>query len=156
MSTSTDGQICYGILFGDDYEFPWDSGEWHDGIEDWWLYEVCGYRNPFELYDEQGSWLNGIKPPEQQIREYYDPQYAFLDDHPIPVRLVNYCSGDYPMYIVAAPSSVIIASRGYPEAIGTRSFATVTEEEAALLIEFCREHFGVFEEPSWWLSSYWG
>lgn len=153
MTTSTNGQICYGVLFDEDHEFPWD--EWEDGIEEWWLYRVCDYHNPFELFDERGNWLDGAKPPEQRIREYYDHRHTFLDSHPIPVRLVNYCSGDYPMYIVAAPSSVIIASRGYPEAIGVRSFATVTEEEAVLLIEFCRKHLGVTEGPRWWLSSYW-
>lgn len=156
MTTSTNGQICYGVLFDEDHEFPWDSDEWEDDIEEWWLYEVCGYRPPFELYDTQGNWLNGIRPLDWQLREYYDSRHAFQDSHPMPVALVNYCSGDYPMYIVAIPNSVIIANRGYPEVVGVWNFTTVTEEEAALLMEFCREYLGVTEEPSWWLSSYWG
>ena len=27
MGVSTDGQICFGISFGEDFEFPWDAYE---------------------------------------------------------------------------------------------------------------------------------
>jgi len=33
MTVSTDGQICYGILFGEDAIFPWDDEKWDSEIE---------------------------------------------------------------------------------------------------------------------------
>ena len=56
MGTSTDGRINYGILFEEDFQFPWDEDEKYDGdIEQWWMYKVHGYKNPIELFDESIS-----------------------------------------------------------------------------------------------------
>lgn len=39
MGISTDGEICYGIIFEDGYEFPWDID--HEGDpEMWWISEI--------------------------------------------------------------------------------------------------------------------
>lgn len=88
MSVSTDGQLCYGILCGEDIEFPWDDQQYDGDIDLWWA-TICGF-----LYDQ----------------EYLD----FLTNHPLPVELVNYCSAGYPMYILAVPLSGTSARRGYP------------------------------------------
>lgn len=39
MGVSTNAQICYGILFDEDFEFPWNGGEYGGGFDDlieWW------------------------------------------------------------------------------------------------------------------------
>ena len=154
MTISTDGQICYGIPFDESCEFPWDDKRW-DGIEDWWLYEVCGYTNPFELYIN-GGYIDGIRPPEEEIDQYHKTMIGFQVKHPCPITLVNYCSCDAPMYILAVPSSIIVANRGYPKHIDVTRLV-VSNQEIDALFEFCREHnlYGL-ASPKWWLSSYWG
>lgn len=155
MTVSTDGQICYGIRFDEDMEFPWESDEWDRDFEDWWIYEACGYKNPFELFTAQGEWIRGKKPPEEKIDEYYDARSAFRDSHPLPIELVNYCSGDYPMYILAVPSSCHTAHRGYPENF-IPSNLSVSNEEMDRLGQFCEKWGLEGGEQGWWLSSYWG
>jgi len=164
MGVSTDGQISFGILFEEGYEFPWDC-EAHDGdVEDWWIYKVCGYKNPIELYDGKGEYINGREPSKEESDLYYDTKRKFFEAHPIPVELVNYCSGDYPMYMVALPNSCMSNSRGDPKEIDLQKL-TVTEEDKAKLIEFCEKHCKPSEDsccefpemkPKWYLSSYWG
>ena len=154
MGVSTNGQICYGILFEESYEFPWDSDEWDGDIETWWLYEVCGYQNPFELRDESGHYLDDARPLKERINEYYDTQQAFKEKCPVlPVVSVNCFSYAYPVYILAAPSSVMVARRGYPKEIGA---LTVAEADRELLIAFCNDYdIETNGEPKWWLSSLW-
>lgn len=46
MSTSTNGEICYGILFEEGYEFPWNDGE----MIEWWEDKPNSSSSlPFEL-----------------------------------------------------------------------------------------------------------
>jgi hypothetical protein len=154
MTVSTDGQICFGVLLGEGYELPWDNEDYDGWIESWWL-DVQGYKPPFEIYDESG-YIGGVKPPEEKIREYHDHRYAYKVAHPQPVKLVNCCSGKYPMYILAVPSSCKGANRGYPEAFNPADL-TVTQEEVDTLMQFCADYGIEYEgKPQWWLSSYWG
>lgn len=157
MGVSTDGQICFGIALEEDTQFPWDTDE-HDGdIEHWWIYEVHGYKSSFELFGPYGEWLNGVEPPASRIDEYYDAKCAFKAALPsLPIELVLHCSGDYPMYILAVPRTVKVASRGYPEEIKPDEMV-VTEDECNLLIAFCEKHnIEIEDKPRWWLSSLWG
>ena len=153
MGTSTDGQICFGYVFDDGYEFPWSEEEESGGgdIETWWR-NIRGF-SPSQRPD----WGNDSQPNRQQVMDtYFAERNAFDIAHPLPVKLVNYCSHDYPMYILAVPATYREASRGYPEAF-TPSDLHVTEEGAAKLKAFIEE-FALKPkgEPQWWLSSYWG
>ena len=49
VGTSTNGQLCYGTAFVEDFEFPWGDGE----IEYWWTYTVHGFKHSFELKDQR-------------------------------------------------------------------------------------------------------
>src|SRR5690242_14196191 len=99
MSVSTNGQICYGVVFPDGYEFPWGESN----IDDWWL-EECGYKPSINIYaDTETGYVDNKKPDQKIIDQYYDEKVNFLKDHLIPVAVVNYCSGDYPMYLLAIP-----------------------------------------------------
>ena len=147
MGVSTDGQICLGIVFDEDYEFPWED----EDIKVWWE-EVRGYEKPFEIYDDSGRKL-GVT--QDQVNEYHQHSRDWQEANPLPVELVNYCSGDYPMYILAVPSSVINASRGFPVEISPD--LTIKQEELEPFISFTREYLPELSlEVRWYLSSYWG
>lgn len=155
MTTSTNGQLCYGIFFEDGYEFPWDSEKYDGDLESWWLYEVCKYQDPFVLYNSKGDYIDGRKPPDEKETEYYNARHEFKDAHPCPVELVNYCSCDYPMYILAVSDQVKFANRGYPQEI-TQEDLTALVCGLDILTQFCQEHgIETDEEPKLWLSSLW-
>ena len=153
MGVSTDGIVCYGICLDEDQELPWE--ECYDDIEEWWIREILGYENPFEIYDEDGEYIDGIKPPKEKFGQYYDAYFAFKKDNPLPVKLVQHCSDEYPMYILALPRTVTRASRGYPEPIST---SPMLSQDCAMLVNFCDRHgIDIAEKRlGWWLASYWG
>lgn len=155
MGTSTNGQICYGVVFDEEYEFPWDKE--HDGdIDNWWLYEVHGFKHSFELFDADGCYLNGRKPSGEESSRYFNESMDFAAAQPLPVVLVNYCSGDCPMYVLAVPGTVITARRGFPEEFDPASLA-VTDSGRDALLKFCSDHgIELFQDPTWLLTSYWG
>jgi hypothetical protein len=131
MGTSTDGQICYGIITDEDNEFPWDGDEFEGDEEEWW------------------AWETGWEPTDEC-------QYSFQwnEKHPMPFKLVNYCSGDFPMWIVAVPETVINANRGYPKSFDPARL-TVSTEGLEAFKEFLAK-YSIEGDAKWWLSSYWG
>ena len=150
MGVSTDGQICYGIAFEEDFAFPWG-----DNLEEWWTYKVHGFKHSLELFDADGSYLNGRKPTAAETERYYGERRAFNATIPLPVQLVNYCSGDYPMYALAVPSTVLTASRGNPT-VFEPSALTVTRSEKDALLKFLADHnIEAPSEPAWLLTSLW-
>lgn len=155
MSVSTDGQICFGILFEESFEFPWDLSPWDGEYEDWWR-DMNGYEPPFNLYDSRGNYLDGIEPSKDRIHEYYAARREFDKARPFPVELVNVCSCDFPIYILAAPGTFIYAARGYPKELGVTDLAVKTTNVDALYA-FCKK-YGIETEASakWYLSGYWG
>lgn len=156
MGVSTNGQICYGIQFDEGTEFPWDNEKYEGDIDNWWLYGVVGFKHSFEIYGDDGNYIDGKEPSDDVIEAYYAEQRAVEEANPLPVELINYCSDKVPMYIIAVPSTIKRAFRGYPTWFDP-SGLTVTDEEKAALIAFCETHGIVtLEEPMWWLSSYWG
>lgn len=153
MSISSDGQICYGVAFEEDYEFPW--GE--EDIEDWWI-EKLRFQHSFELFDESGEYLPEFhpRPPEEKINQYFGERREFLKQNPLPVKLVLHCSYDYPMYILAVSSSFLHTVRGYPEKFDPQNL-TISEEEKKNLLDFCeRYNLQYTDGPSWFLSSLFG
>ena len=81
MGVSTDAIICYGIPFKEGTEFPWEDKE----IEDWWL-EVCGYKEPFKIFTEEGEYIDGIKPLQSVMYEYFKHKREFLENNPLPIH----------------------------------------------------------------------
>ena len=154
MSVSTDVILCYGFSFDEDYEFPWeDSGDSEWDIESWWLESVHGYKPPFRLFTDDGDYIDGRKPPSERVSEYFAHRRAFAKEHPLPIRLIMHCHGDYPMWILAAPSSVTVARRGYPEEIHV--LLPVSGEELNALEDFCERWELGGDGPGWWLVSLW-
>lgn len=154
MGTSTNGLIFYGVALEEDYEFPW-SGDREGDIEEWWIYDVLGYKPSFEIYDASGEYIDGVKPDNDIISNYHGEKREFLKSNPLPIEIQNYCSGDYPMYAIAVKGTVIEACRGYPVTINP-SDLVVTQEQRDTLVGFCARHNIIIEEPVWMLASYWG
>lgn len=161
MGTSTDGQLCYGYLFDEGHEFPWYSEDDFGDLEMWWE-EQNGYvelpleREPYTEDGDYQEWFKKLSRDEQD--KYLDPRWEhhrkWVKDNPIPFDLVNYCSGDCPMYILAVPSTVITANRGYPERI-----VSLPEIKGIKQFTECLQKYGIhdcIEQPSWYLSSYMG
>ena len=146
MSVSTDGQLCFGIKFEEEFEFPWNGME----LNEWWR-EVndCPVESP---YDEYG----GLKQEatDANVDAYFD-QLLFWDTaNPFPVELVNYQASSSPAWILAVPSSCRSCSRGYPMELKLYDLPVTLEEERNLL-DFCKRFNIETELPSWYLSSYW-
>lgn len=148
MGQSTDGEISFGYIFEEGFEFPWDQ---YDDIEDWWR-DVNGFAPTFYPYNEEGGHKPGVT--KDQIDAYFDEKREWVKNNSFPVQLVNYCSGECPMYILAVPGSVLTANRGYPKVI---TEMTVTNEQKAALLDFCVKYEIDLEEqePLWRVSSCW-
>ena len=157
MSVSTNGQICYGLLCEDGTKFPWDAEKYAGDIETWWR-DVHDYRPSVELYDEDGEYLGGQEPSQAQLDTYFAEYHAWYKAHPLPVELVNYCSDDLPMFILAVPTTCLRCERGYPAQFEP---SALTVDIAALgrLEAFCDQYgieYEIDSQLGWWLSSYWG
>lgn len=139
MGQSTDGELWYGVVFEDGYEFPWDAESFDGDIKDWWRAEQ-GFDST-RGYPAAG-WL-----------EY---QNQFDAERPCPVEVVNYCSGEYPMYALAVTGTLQTASRGYPKLIEGLG---ISDGEIQPLRDFLVK-YELKPEPDkpegWYLSSYWG
>lgn len=93
--------------------------------------------------------------------------YLLDEKHPITwdpeaiyefVRLVNVCSLQYPIWLIAVGASVVTANRGYPKVVDP--FTLILNAKAdvlwpEILDTFCAEHnIKVEGKPVWYLSSY--
>lgn len=149
MGVSTDGELNFGIIFEEDTEFPWEKYD----FDDWWMNE-CGWEPPFELYDSDGEYIDGVRPPEEKIGEYFRAMREFESKNPAPIRLINYCSSKFPMWMIAVGQGHR-ASRGYPQRINPDELI-VYPEEIEMLKDFCEKYIGEFSDPGWYLTSYYG
>jgi len=130
MGVSTNGNICFGIIFDEDFEFPWGD----ECFDDWYVTKHLG----------------------MQFAEYRD-QLKFIRENPIPFELENYCSDGCEMFILAVPGTVKCAHRGYPEKfvpssllVDDSSLSKFNDAIKSLEID-CGE-----EKPEWILYSYMG
>jgi hypothetical protein len=160
MGVSTDAQISFGILFKEEEaEFPWHGEKYDWDIEEWWRDER-GYKPPFEIWEESSAeHKKGITPAQKS--EYYKHRKEWLQQNPVPATEVNYCSGEFPMYILAVPSTVLTAYRGHPVELVPAQLiyppkASVVELRAfyAFIEKYFPEHLS--PGPNWRLTSYWG
>jgi len=152
MGLSTNGEISYGVLFDEGYEFPWGDKD----IDDWWL-DVNGFKHSFEIFDEHGEYLNGVRPSDDVIDKWFEEKEDFKKTiPPLPVEMVNYCSGDYPMYILAIPGTVQTANRGYPTKVSPGDMM-ISDSSLNSFREFItRFELKPSDTENWYLTSYMG
>ena len=155
MGVSTDGQLCFGYLFEEGFEFPWDDEQFEDGYEDWWKH-INGYENPHEdPFTDDGEWKEGFSRDCPKTEIYYDYKRKWESNNPFPVEIINYCSYDCPMYIIAIPETCKSNRRGYPVEVDPATL--VVPEQLQRFKDWFEEHNIETEgEPKWWLSSFWG
>lgn len=156
MGVSTDGIIGYGVVFDEDYEFPWDAEKYDGDIEEWWMVQT-NYEPPFCPYtDDGGDYKPGINSESPEVSVWHTSRRDWIERNPVPVELVNYCSGDYPMIAVCVPGSVISCRRGCPLAFDTRDLKVTTDQHNDL--EFFLDEYGLVpdEGAQWYLMSFWG
>lgn len=137
MGISSDGQICYGIAFEEGYTFPWSGVDYDGEFETWWIVGVCGYENPFEIYTSQGEYINGVRPEQDKMDEYYKHYREFKEANPMPISVVSHCSYDYAMHIIAVPDTYMSNSRGFAEIININK---VGLEKEKTVIDFCEKY----------------
>lgn len=155
MGTSTNGEISFGVVIPEDTEFPWGAERFDGDIEEWWLEEI-GFKSTHQPFDEDGEYADGFRPDDPRINAYFDEKRIALEENPVPITLVNYCSGDYPMFVIAVPGVLLTCRRGDPLKISPLDM-TCSDQQVKELVTFLGkygiEHDG---EPGWLLTSYWG
>ncbi len=155
MGTSTNGELNYGILFEDGFEFPWDNE--FGNIQDWWYKTNCP-ESVFNPYTDDGNYKVGVKENDPRIREYFKYKDKWKKENPIGVKLINYCSADYPMYLLAIDGIGFTANRGSPELIDP-SLLVLEKANEEKIKSFCDKWGITIEEDQkcgWYLTSYWG
>jgi hypothetical protein len=151
MGVSTDGEISFGVLFEEGFEFPWDD---YDEVS-WWT-TVNGYEPPCQPFTDIGEYAEGFTKNDPRVREYFEHHREWLQANPLPFTTVNYCSAEYPAYILAIPGTVKTASRGYPEKFDLDSLK-VPSDKIDAFVAFCKKYLDMeAPEMHWYLSSYWG
>lgn len=151
MGVSTDGKICFGVDFDEDFEFPWNSEDDEIEIDDWWR-DLHNYVNPYQIWTDDGNLKEDITPEDK--RKYYDYRHQWIEDNPVPFELVNTCSCDYPIYMLAMPKTNVNCSRGYPTEIDLNMFNLVTQDVDKF--KTALKKYGLYiSEPKWYLSSLW-
>lgn len=83
MGVSARAILFHGVIFPEGYEFPWDETNDPD-VRYWWLYNVVGYKDPFEVYNDRGEYLPGIE--RNHVDAFYDAQRAALKENPFPFQ----------------------------------------------------------------------
>lgn len=173
MGISSDGILAFGVDLGepDDVELPWASdGEDDDGEFEEWYVGLHGV-TAAHLWDAYNAWaetpealaipghsgerLKAYEAAHPAWREELDAYYE--KKHEIegaaPIEIVQHCSYDYPMYIVAVPGTVTTAYRGSPEKIPDFD---VDSAKVAAAGDFCAAHGIPFDNPGWLLASMYG
>ena len=156
MGVSTDGQLSFGIMFDEGFQFPWtdpDDEEGDGGLAAWWR-RVNNMPEPaFYPYTEDGKYKQGVLVNDPRIDEYFLHRSDWLKANPIPIDLVEHCSISHQMYIISVPGLRFTASRGFPLEIAPEQLQ-VTCAQRQLPIIFC-EKWGIDmpDQPKWWLSS---
>lgn len=132
MGQSTNGTLVFGIDFGE--ELPEFLEEYSEDGDDWW------------------EFTDAISGVEKDDPEGWDKRSKFRESHV--ADLVLYCSGEYPMYILAVNGTETTVRRGDVEEIDPAKM-TVSPEVIQKFKDFCGEYGVEWEEPRWLLCSMW-
>ena len=158
MGVSTDGILYFGFDFYDADDAPEDH--WNPGEEDWEerYAEAHGCVDDSGLFNEHGEYAFAKDSPEflaarAKRDKYYDKKRAILNA--CPCKIDDHCSNEYPIYFVTLKAKSAKAWRGKHVEI-TPELLTVTENEVNQLKEFCKDMGIEWQEPKWYLASYWG
>ncbi len=102
MGMSLTVKVCCGVNMGteEDWEPPWDAC--NEDITDWWR-KVNGYKPPFQLWDENGNYVEG--KTEADYTPYSEHERQWDKQHPCPIEVVHYGVESYTGYIFTIPGT---------------------------------------------------
>lgn len=167
MGVSTDGQICFGILFEEGYGFSsWMKSVEKEDEDNEDEDEEVEYSDPEEgliaRWDVEHGWeaFKGSNYASLSDGAKYKLRAKFREEHPFPFRLLNVCTDRDPVYILAIKETYQFASRGYPEILPRElSSEEQVQKWTEELYDFCvkmKINSRDYKGPAWFLSSYWG
>lgn len=153
MGITVSGQLNFGIVFPEDFTFPWTEKfeQWDDwDFERWWR-EVNGFEPTFYPYDTLGEYKEGVG--DKEYDEYYEEKSKWDAEHPCPIQLIDYCGDTEEMNIIAVKEPTFMCFRGSPEVIDPEKLVG----DPDIVTDFCnRFEITMPHEPMWLLSSYMG
>ncbi len=134
MGTTTNGQLCFGIMLEWNFEIPWMNDEYGWDFENWWL-ELKGFKEKYN----------------------YKLKKEFLKQNPYNknIELVNYCHHEALMYIITLEKLNYLCWGGEPTIIDPLKL-NPTQQQKDEIIVFCKKFLNINDRPKWYLSSYWG
>jgi hypothetical protein len=140
MGTTTKGVIFHGIMFPDEFDFPWNGDKYDGNIDEWWIYECCGYKGTDE----------------------YSERKEFLKENPIPIALAWTYSYEYTCFGIAAIGSIVESSDDVTEL--NFSEMEINDVERNSVIDFCEKYIKTEDEgddfpelkTKWYLSGFHG
>lgn len=139
MGVSSDGLLVFGIDLGEELPEPWQAYE--DFDFDDYLAESAGHP----------AWRSGMT--DEESGAYHDQKWKIIEA--APVTLEEYCSYDFPMYILSIPETTIRVNRGDVEEIKPIDLV-VPREKIDAMKAWCEEHKIQWSEPKWLLCSMYG
>lgn len=164
MGTSTDAHLYFGFdIYSEDDSC--DDQDFYDNfvsrIEEDWA-EI--WADKLGLKDESGFFKDNEYAFEAGTPEYIEADKKWHDfrdkvrkikDESI-IDIDIHCYIDCPTYFVCLKRSHSYASRGYPSEVDPSLLTSITDEEIQEMKEFC-EFLGIpWQEPKWYIASYWG
>lgn len=142
MGVSTDAIIAFGISLPEDLPEAFKETVGEDLDFESYIYGLSGIQRPSLSYENTQVW-----------EAYWNSRREALAKFPL--ELITHCSGEYPMYILAARGTRIEARRGYPEEFNPKNLV-VAEDKVDALRTFCEQCDIPCQNPGWLLFSYWG
>lgn len=154
MGVSTDGILAYGYnLGGDDSGWEVAQADEYGGLTLDWLDEDDDFAAEAEKRLLAAA---GFTETDWQVDGYFAREKAAKEG--LGVKFESYCSGDYPLYVLAA--KVITVSRGYVEHIDMTELVEAPNVHGwDDKLRGALEILGLTpkqESPRWLLCSYWG
>ncbi len=141
MGQSTNAIIAFGFDLGEELpEKLSELMEEHESDTDDVLAEECGISLP----------QYAIGCDYTAYRESKDSALASIK-----INLIEHCSGDCPMYFLAARGSDHTAARGDPTALDVDAMNVKFEQEIEAMRAFCDRNGIEWQEPKWHIFSMW-
>lgn len=162
MGTSTDGILAYGYDLGGDEE-GWkvrETGEYGDLKLDWLADAGEDGDEDNDVVEQMRKRLlavvAGFTETDWEADGYFDRESDA--ENAVGVGFESYCSGEYPMYVLAA--KVITAKRGDCDVIDMAALSdpeTLAGHDAKLSAALTALGITPAQgKPAWLLCSYWG
>lgn len=122
-------ELCFGILFEEYFEFPWNDEKYEGDEEKWWEH-VAGFVPSFFPYDEHGEYQEGVDSEDPRVDLYYAERTEWYKHNPFPVT-INIC-GSYDAHetLLCAPDI------GYSGSWEDSEVVDIQELRASKLMEF--------------------